>query len=276
MKLYIFLPIAALFIVGVACDEAKDLWSARQKRVKAPTTGAPSRTSGRIVGGRTVDISERPYQLSLREYGFHICGASAIAEFFALTAAHCQHPPSPASSLTLRGGSNSRRDDGTGVIFQVTVVKPHPRFNLDTYQADICILRVATSFLGHENITLIPLPDAGFKIPVGSIVEVSGWGLTASNETLAPTLRSVTVPTIGLASCRSAWNPITVASTALCAGIKGRDSCNGDSGGPLIYNGTQVGLVSWGDEVCGSAMPAIYTFIANNAMREFIEKIAGV
>ena len=47
--------------------------------------------------------------------------------------------------------------------------------------------------------------------------------------------------------------------------ILGKDSCNGDAGGPLVYKQLsddpwyQVGIVSFGDE-CGEAnVPGVYT-----------------
>ena len=52
--------------------------------------------------------------------------------------------------------------------------------------------------------------------------------------------------------------------------ISGKDSCNGDSGGPLIYREFaddpwyQIGLVSFGTSVCGGkgGVPGVYTRVA--------------
>lgn len=41
--------------------------------------------SGRIVGGREVDISSFPHQVSLQRGGGHICGGSIIGERYVLT-----------------------------------------------------------------------------------------------------------------------------------------------------------------------------------------------
>ncbi|XP_074040374.1 trypsin 3A1-like [Leptinotarsa decemlineata] len=45
--------------------------------------------TSRIIGGRSVQIEEFPYQLSLRYNGTPICGAALITKDRALTVAHC-------------------------------------------------------------------------------------------------------------------------------------------------------------------------------------------
>lgn len=56
----------------------------------------------------------------------------------------------------------------------------------------------------------------------------------------------------------------------LCAGTLGKDSCKGDSGGPLmlevisndkaIY--VEYGVVSFGPTQCGSMFPGVYTDVS--------------
>uniref|UniRef100_A0A182J1U7 Peptidase S1 domain-containing protein n=1 Tax=Anopheles atroparvus TaxID=41427 RepID=A0A182J1U7_ANOAO len=274
MKRVLFL--FSLFALGAFADEAQDAWAARQHRVKAAVNPTGTKVSGRIVGGVEVTAANYPFQLSLREGPYHICGASVIAEQWALTAAHCQSPPSDPSQLSILGGTNQRSDDSTGVVFQVDIVICHPKFNPVTYDKDVCVLHVTTSFLGHPNIAIIPIAESDFAVKVNSFATVSGWGLTAAKEFLAPTLRAVSVPITSMKNCRAAWNPVPIATSALCAGMPGKDSCNGDSGGPLVQAGVLIGLVSWGDEKCGSALPGIYTFVGNPNIRAFIKKNTGV
>ena len=66
----------------------------------------------------------------------------------------------------------------------------------------------------------------------------------------------------------------------ICAGTPGKDSCNGDSGGPLAYKTSsgervQLGVVSFGPAACGSTLGA-YSYLAHPQIRSFIREITGL
>lgn len=99
-------------------------------------------------------------------------------------------------------------------------------------------------------------------------------------------LQFARVPFISAANCTSTW-PGVEKDSQVCAGKEGVDSCNGDSGGPLLLFGSdgsvsnpaaivkknlayiniyilqmvQVGIVSFGSPNCGNGQPAVYTRI---------------
>ena len=60
----------------------------------------------------------------------------------------------------------------------------------------------------------------------------------------------------------------TYHNATLCY-FTGVDSCNGDSGGPLILKEFssdpyyQIGIVSFGLKLCGNGVPAVYTRVTN-------------
>uniref|UniRef100_A0A182JXV5 Peptidase S1 domain-containing protein n=1 Tax=Anopheles christyi TaxID=43041 RepID=A0A182JXV5_9DIPT len=271
------LLLLSLCVAGVWSNEAQDAWAARQRRVHATPNndGQTKKFSGRIVGG-TVLSEPLPYLLSLRDSGSHICGASIISGKHALTAAHCQSPPSDVNRLSLLGAVTKRTDEASGILFQVETVVTHPDFAPRTYLNDVAIIRIVTSFLDHPRLAAIPIIPTTYKLRVNSLASVSGWGLTAQDSMLAPELRTVRIPIVSYQSCVSKWRPVPIVWTAICAGHPGRDSCNGDSGGPFVQDGVQIGLVSWGADRCGSDYPGIYTYIGNRNIRKFIQENTGV
>ncbi|EFN82569.1 Glandular kallikrein [Harpegnathos saltator] len=82
-----------------------------------------------------------------------------------------------------------------------------------------------------------------------------GWGrhIPDSNRGSGTYLRHVQMPLISAVECPM---PNVHKEAQICTGLQegGRDVCLGDSGGPLICNGTQVGIVSWGNPT-GCALP---------------------
>lgn len=113
------------------------------------------------------------------------------------------------------------------------------------------------------------------KLYVNLRLEVAGWGaVNVVKPTGSKILMFVKLPTIPLSKCRNSFtvNLTLNSEIQMCAGgEKEKDSCNGDSGGPLMHveavNGPPqyfaIGLVSFGIKQCGKKdKPAVYTRIA--------------
>lgn len=108
---------------------------------------------------------------------------------------------------------------------------------------------------------------------IGTIAEVAGWGIyDLENPKSSDALQFVTVPIINLEHCQYVYHKVfKVGPEQVCAGgVEGKDSCGGDSGGPLMvvdaYDGPPkyylMGLVSFGATKCGNMKPAVYTRIS--------------
>lgn len=98
---------------------------------------------------------------------------------------------------------------------------------------------------------------------------VAGWG---SNGTVYSTLKQyVSVPYVPLDQCQVSYqtprHEAQLNYTQICAGGEnGKDSCGGDSGGPLMqeigFTYVVVGVVSYGPRECGQKnKPAVYTHV---------------
>ncbi|XP_053670962.1 trypsin alpha-3-like [Anopheles nili] len=259
---------------ALANSNATEIWRSKQvrKAIKSSFQLEPS-VSSRIVGGTEANIKDLPFQLSLRWDGFHICGASVIDSSFAITAAHCVNPMPPVESITLKGGSSNRTDDN-GVIFEVEEIIVHPMFNANNYHNDVALVRIVGSFTGYENIHPITLQHVPTLVLSSNQTSCSvhGWGLTSNQSYLPEMLRMVRVPLVPYTDCRRKWSPLSVTASMICAGELRRDSCMGDSGGPLVCNNRLYGIVSWGDNQCGSAYPGVYTNISSKDVSSFIHQ----
>ncbi|RZF45062.1 hypothetical protein LSTR_LSTR002023 [Laodelphax striatellus] len=95
-------------------------------------------------------------------------------------------------------------------------------------------------------------------------------------EVTHPVLQTVTVPVLDSEVCVRKMRKATTVnpSKQICAGGEiGKDSCGGDSGGPLMSAQAIddmppryfiIGLVSFGVKMCGmSTMPAVYTRVSS-------------
>jgi trypsin len=105
---------------------------------------------------------------------------------------------------------------------------------------------------------------ASYEVPSASEkdlrVRVAGWGYTSeSSGVTSSVLQQVDLPVVSNAVCSAAYGGARINENNLCAGFKagGRDSCSGDSGGPLFdaVRNVLIGTVSWGT---GCARPNAY------------------
>jgi secreted trypsin-like serine protease len=138
----------------------------------------------------------------------------------------------------------------------------HAGYNETTHANDIELLHfIPNDKTAPQNARkIVPIRLNGSKAadrPVGLNVPVTvtGWGKTSEADVAhySPQLMSVDVSTVkcGAGSDRE-W---------LCAASPGKDSCNGDSGGPLILTHGEpvlVGVVSWGKGCAEPGNPGYY------------------
>uniref|UniRef100_A0A8C5VM09 Kallikrein related peptidase 4 n=1 Tax=Microcebus murinus TaxID=30608 RepID=A0A8C5VM09_MICMU len=122
-----------------------------------------------------------------------------------------------------------------------------------------------------ESDTIRNINVASLCPSAGDSCLVSGWGLLAGGR-LPTVLQCANVSVVAEQECSERYGPVYHHSM-LCAGggLDGKDSCNGDSGGPLICNGSLQGLVSFGQAQCGQVgVPGVYTNLCK--FTDWIEK----
>ncbi|GAB6028383.1 hypothetical protein CHUAL_002550, partial [Chamberlinius hualienensis] len=222
-------------------------------------------TTLRIIGGEQSMPNEFPWMAQLYNNDEFICGGTLIGRSHILTAAHCLLQKRNNLHVILGGYSRKYNELGT-VKRTVTQIKKHPHFDPDDSKAnDIAVLKLDSSVSFSRQIRPICLPRNDDEF-IGKEGTVTGWGRTSINSELSDRLIKLRLPIVGEKECRENWyGTVLPNKTVVCAGyVNGRkDSCIGDSGGPLIANKYgiwhQVGIVSWGASDSCALTYGVYT-----------------
>ena len=217
---------------------------------------APSKVQARIIGGADATVGTWPSFAGLTIYKpstglTYLCGGTLITPTIVLTAAHCAADAQAARSNVFIGDGSTL---GSPPAIKWSAYKIHPDYNPDTVEYDVALITLASA----STATPMPLvsPDQDVQLKASVLLDVAGFGRTSDSEpdSISDTLKEVAVPFVSDDACQSAYaragfrNYST--TTMICAGEVGKDSCNGDSGGPLTLmiadTRTLVGDVSWG------------------------------
>lgn len=140
-----------------------------------------------------------------------------------------------------------------GVVKQVESITVHEDYG--NFINDMALLKLSTPLVYSANIQ--PIPLASSEVTVGSDIIVSGWGRLKTNGDIPIKLQYNTLEAISKLKC---FTSIFMSSDALIclAHTEGNGACNGDSGGPAIYNGELVGVAGFVVGGCGSKNPDGY------------------
>ncbi|CAG0887077.1 unnamed protein product [Darwinula stevensoni] len=230
---------------------------------------------GRIVGGTKTHFGDWPWTVLVKEstwlglFTKNKCGGVLLNHKYVVTAAHCQ--PGFLASLTVVLGEF----DLTGNVEPMRTVERnvkriivHRDYDPKTFENDIALLELASPVEYRPHVVPICLPDDNEDF-VGKKALVAGWGRTKYGGTVPDVLMQVEVPIMTNSECQAmfykAGHPKAIRESFMCAGYPNgeRDSCEGDSGGPLMLQREDgrwelAGTVSHGIKCAWPNLPGIY------------------
>ncbi|KAM4526304.1 mast cell tryptase-like [Fundulus diaphanus] len=225
----------------------------------------------KIVGGEDASPASWPWQVDLQLFGTQWCGGSLINKKWVLTAAHCVSGTTPHIwKVSLGRLQRTGRNTETEVSRDIVKIIVHPKFNNNTLDNDIALLKLSSSVKFTNYIRPVCLAASGSTFQNGTSSWVTGWGNVEDGVPLPSpqTLQEVEVPVIGNRQCNCLLGRKTITDNMVCAGPLpgGRDSCKGDSGGPMVSKQgsrwIQSGVVSWGVGCAQPSLPGVYTRVS--------------
>lgn len=248
-----------MFILPLVHATGSKLLPLEDARQQIKSSSLDSKDLPRIVGGSAAATNQFPHQVALLRSGVSLtCGGSLIRNKWVLTAAHCVYSGSqviqPSQIIVLAGTINLNRG---GIRRDIERIIPHERYG--NFQNDIALLELKRSYLPSSSIRTIPL--ARSEVPAGSAIIISGWGRLYANGPLPNVLQYNQVTAISARDC--------AAQTGINAGLLcfqspvNNGACNGDSGGPAVYNNQLVGVANFVINYCGSGAPDGYAKVSD-------------
>lgn len=240
----------------------------------------------RIIGGSNAGNGEYPFMVSValgspyyspfynNDLAMHRCGGTLVAANWVLTAGHCVTEGGTLMAngdLIVVAGVTVLNSTGfdTAAHHAVDLIIRHPGYN-DDLQNDLALLRLATPATVDP---LFAVDDDSLTslLVLNDSVTALGWGSTSTvTINKSATLQEVPLEFIPRDICNNSTHYDGVLPQhVICAGYTNsvpRDTCFGDSGGPLLLaigGGAwrQVGITSFGAEAgCAQAnFPGVYT-----------------
>ncbi|CAH4023743.1 unnamed protein product [Pieris brassicae] len=217
-----------------------------------------------IIGGRPVKIEEVPffaiYKDKNSDYG---CGATIVSEQFLVSAAHCFKALKTGNPEIVVGTDKIHEGDH----YDILEAHPHPEnYKLDY---DVVVIKLVKKLVFSSKVQPLKLAEPDMVVEDDAVFKVIGFGDTDSGSPSLELLQ-VDVPYVKEEECKKFYG--TISPRMICAGLKGKGACFGDSGGPLIYQNKHIGIVSFGSTDCSikSGSPTVYARVS--ALRDFIDE----
>ncbi|XP_059521464.1 kallikrein-7-like [Myotis daubentonii] len=202
-------------------------------------------TGERIINGVSCPRGSHPWQVALYDNDEFHCAGVLLNQQWVLTVAHCR-----LSEYIVQMGSDLLVDGNVQRIW-ATQYFVHPRYNNSNYNHDIMLVKLSSPATLSPTVSTIDLPSS-CKDP-GTSCTVSGWGVTTGHAaaTNPSELMCSNVNIISYQECQQSYQNL-LKKYMLCAvppdGLS--NSCTGDSGNPLVCEGSLQGLVSSGYFPC--------------------------
>ncbi|XP_008558373.1 venom serine protease 34 [Microplitis demolitor] len=223
----------------------------------------------RIVGGTATGVNEYPMMAGLVDIINEIvfCGATIINNKQVLTAAHCVIGRNPKDVGVLVGDHDISKSTETNAakLFRVSRIDIHPLFSKISLDYDIAMVTINGTIMFNQQVGPVCLPfQHAPDTFAGNYVDLLGWGSLSIAERQPSVLQKVKVSVITNKKCMEVYGKI--GSRQLCTLEEGKDACQFDSGGPVLWQNPStrrivcIGMIGYGG-LCADGNPTVHSKI---------------
>lgn len=138
--------------------------------------------------------------------------------------------------MSVRAGSEYRNSGG--VEIPVEAVFQHEKFDANTFDYDIAILKLKEELTFNDIIKSIDVVPADYVIEENVLATVAGYGALGPKGPIAKSLQKVQLPLITTETCQKIYGADYITDRMFCAGyVDGvRDACPVSSSFISYYN----------------------------------------
>ncbi|XP_046828197.1 venom serine protease-like [Vespa crabro] len=230
----------------------------------------------RIVGGVETGVNEYPMMAGIVSFETYLlfCGATIISPNYVLTAAHCVKQYDSSNLGIIVGEHNVRTGNETDVtrLHMVEKIIIHPKYQ--TKRNDIAVIKSQSKFEYSMKVGPACLPFYYMQRNfTNQVVTALGWGTTSFGGPKSDVLMKVDLHVISTKQCNKKFPDVR--NNQLCTFDKGKDACQFDSGGPILWQNPRtnrvfdLGVISYGS-TCADNSPGVNTKISDYL--DFIRK----
>ncbi|CAB3250336.1 unnamed protein product [Arctia plantaginis] len=222
-----------------------------------------SKFEPRIVGGEAVNIEAYPFAVQFLNMG-RLCGGVIINSWSIVTAGHCLAFSTDMKQMIIQAGAKYTYDFNAD-RYRVRAFVIHEDYNKEqAFSCDIALVFVDTPIkLGPRAKKGILVNHKEWMNDKEENFIVTGWGYTKhKGEVSKVGLKMARLHYINPRECSKFLDGHNITADTFCLyGYGERDTCQGDSGGGVLWNNMLVGLTSYGEGCAVKGKPSIYANI---------------
>ncbi|XP_062524316.1 chymotrypsin-1 [Bombyx mori] len=236
-----------------------------------PIQHTTSHMEGKVVGGKSGSLEQFPFQAQVYNLGA-ICAGTILNSWTILTVAHCFDHNKNVRELEVQTGSKYLYGF-KAKKYNVSSLVVHKAYNTTAqFSNDIALIFLTSPVEFGKLVQKGILVDNGkWMSKYEKNFIVSGWGWTQYGGPISQ--RGLLTTHLGYVPSRQCgrFHNLSLTPDMFCLyGDGERDTCKGDSGTGVLWNGYIVGITSHGDGCAKKYKPSVYTNVWY--FRDWIEK----